>query len=288
MRKIRVELIHDGVNHDALTVLGANMSQHAFAMMNKKADAIDVSNKADWSNRRLAETLTKLPHYTLSRFSKINVVVYGLSVRAARQITRHQTDVVFMSASLQYEKVNFGDDMFVVPNEYFGGVRDRYLDSCQESFDNYNAMLSSGNVSKDSAAYMLPLALRQVLLISATPYELAHIISARSCKRNTAEVVHIARLILSAVVNEAAIFRSDFALPYCLQSGGCKEGKMCCHKPYDPIETDYDFYSYKNMCEHAENLAAGTFCFCGEFDGDESNAEQEHPLGDMKIEKVEE
>ncbi len=44
--------------------------------------------------------LTELPHPTVQKFGRINVVVVGASRRFLAQITRHQNEVKFMSASL--------------------------------------------------------------------------------------------------------------------------------------------------------------------------------------------
>ncbi len=52
--------------------------------------------------RSTVENLLKLPHPTIQKFGIINVVVVGASRRFLAQITRHQKEVKYMSASLQY------------------------------------------------------------------------------------------------------------------------------------------------------------------------------------------
>lgn len=43
-----------------------------------------------------------LPHPTIQKFAVITVAIVGASRRFLAQITRHQNEVKFMSASLQY------------------------------------------------------------------------------------------------------------------------------------------------------------------------------------------
>ena len=47
-------------------------------------------------------TISSLPHPTVQKFAVITVAVVGASRRFLAQITRHQNEVKFMSASLQY------------------------------------------------------------------------------------------------------------------------------------------------------------------------------------------
>jgi len=243
MNKIKVLLLGPKTEDESakMACFGARLSQHAFELMTETRELNDFFGADEGSNEKFAEALAELPHYTLNRMTKINVLVVGLSIRAARQLTRHQTDVVFMSASLQYEKVHTSqklpsgqadspDRLFCVPPTLKANQRDIFLQSCELSHSYYINAIECG-VDKDSAAYMLPLALRQVLLISATPYELAHIVSARACRRNTLEVQHIAKLILRATKDSCAFMRGSFALPECLKHG-CLEGKMCCGNPF--------------------------------------------------------
>lgn len=53
--------------------------------------------------------------------------------------------------------------------------------------DCYESLCRAG-ISHDSAGYVTPQGLRNVLLISATPYQWKHMIGQRSCRRNTDEM----------------------------------------------------------------------------------------------------
>ena len=57
-----------------------------------------------------------LPHPTIQKFSVITVAVVGASRRFLSQITRHQNEVKFTSASLQYSNYS-GEAGFVKPYE---------------------------------------------------------------------------------------------------------------------------------------------------------------------------
>lgn len=54
------------------------------------------------------------PHPTIQKFAVITVAIVGASRRFLAQITRHQNEVKFMSASLQYSNYT-GQADFVVP-----------------------------------------------------------------------------------------------------------------------------------------------------------------------------
>ena len=112
--------------------------------------------------------LANLPHPTLQKFAVINDAVVGASRRFLAQITRHQNEVKFMSASLQYSDYSDEAD-FVVPYELLNSsLKDSYILSCEEAMERYKQLASADN---DSAGYVTPQGLRNILIISATPYQ---------------------------------------------------------------------------------------------------------------------
>ena len=138
--------------------------------------------------------LANLPHPTLQKFAVINVAVVGASRRFLAQITRHQNEVKFMSASLQYS-------------------------------ERYKQLASADN---DSAGYVTPQGLRNILIISATPYQWKHMIGQRICRRNTAET----RYVMLKIWKELYELSPELFSGGCFcMTGGCKEGKMSCGKP---------------------------------------------------------
>lgn len=188
-----------------------------------------------------------LPHPTIQKFAVITVAIVGASRRFLAQITRHQNEVKFMSASLQYSNYT-GQADFAVPYSIMTApavVRELYLKSCNESMKCYEALCTAGS-GHDAAGYATPQGLRNVLLISATPYQWKHIISQRVCRRNTDET----RIVLLKVWKELyelspALFAPSLTGPFC-QMDRCLEGKMTCGRklqanmtPEDILEKDY-------------------------------------------------
>ena len=65
-----------------------------------------------------------------------------------------------------------------------------YLRQCSMAMGNYQEMIRSG-VDNDSAGYCAPQGMRNILLISATPYQWKHMIRQRTCRRNTKETRYV-------------------------------------------------------------------------------------------------
>ncbi len=88
-----------------------------------------------------------LPHPTIQKFAVITVAIVGASRRFLAQITRHQNEVKFMSASLQYSNYT-GQADFAVPYSIMTApavVRELYLKSCNESMKCYEALCTAGS-----------------------------------------------------------------------------------------------------------------------------------------------
>lgn len=180
--------------------------------------------------------LAALPHPTLQKFAVINVAVVGASRRFLAQITRHQNEVKFMSASLQYSDYSDEAD-FVVPYELLDSpFRNSYILDCKNAMEQYKAMTGVG-VSNDSSGYLTPQALRNVLIISATPYQWKHMIGQRICRRNTAETRYVMLKIWKELYELAPELFSGGC--FCM-TGACKEGKMSCGAPISPLATPDD------------------------------------------------
>lgn len=181
-------------------------------------------------SEKLTHTLTELPHPTIQKFGVINILVVGLSRRALAQITRHQNEVKFMSTSLQYSDYS-GAAQFVVPYALLDKpeLQNAYLQTCRRALATYETLITAG-VDNDTAGYDMPQSLRGALLISATPYQWKHMIGQRVCARNTMETQYILLRCWEELVKLAPAFFAN-AGPFCLQKGGCKEGKMACRYP---------------------------------------------------------
>lgn len=193
----------------------------------------------------LVRSMCSLPHPTIQKFGLINIAVVGASRRFLAQITRHQNEVKFMSASLQYSDYSDEAD-FCIPYEILeAGLETQYIRNCNSAMIDYKAFTSvSGN---DSAGYVAPQGLRNILIISATPFQLKHMISQRVCRRNTTETKYVMLKIWEALYElSPEMFNIRVTGAGCQKLHGCQEGKMCCGKPYskhvtptDILEADY-------------------------------------------------
>jgi len=112
--------------------------------------------------------ISSLPHPSVQKFSVITVAIVGASRRFLAQITRHQNEVKFMSAPLQYSNYA-GQAGFSIPYEVLAAdqpIRELYLKSCQSDMDCYEQLCHAG-LGHDAAGYATPQGLRNVLIISA-------------------------------------------------------------------------------------------------------------------------
>lgn len=174
MKKIEVKILNpESIDQaEKLMVCAARLTQrgHQISCLD---DFMDLYEKP--YQRSTVANLVKLPHPTIQKFGIINVVVVGASRRFLAQITRHQNEVKYMSASLQYSDYSGVED-FVIPYDLIGtGQEEGYLRQCSMAMKNYQEMIRYG-VDNDSAGYCAPQGMRNILLIGATPYQWKHMI----------------------------------------------------------------------------------------------------------------
>ena len=244
MKSIEVAVLNPEVipSAEKMMVCAARLTQRGHKIKSLD-DFMALYNKSYTEDT--VTTMTKLPHPTIQKFGAINVVIVGASRRFLAQITRHQNEVKFMSASLQYS--DYSDDAaFAIPYEVMErGEEETYLTSCKLNMANYAEAVKQG-LDNDAAGYMAPQGLRNVLLISATPYQWKHIIGQRVCRRNTDET----RIVLLKIWQELytlspALFAPGLTGSFC-QRDKCLEGKMACGRkidaditPEDLLKADY-------------------------------------------------
>lgn len=228
MNQIEISVLNPEAAKEAekFSVFAARLTQRGHKLSNAK----DVSAlfKKPYSDN-LCKTLMALPHPTIQKFGVINVVVTGASRRFLAQITRHQNEVKFMSASLQYSDYS-GAASFVVPYSLLRNdeAREKYIESCQADLKLYEELIAAG-VDNDSAGYAMPQSLRNILLISATPFQWKHMISQRICRRNTPETRYVMLKIWEQLY---ALSPALFDCKTPCMGVGCNEGKMSCGLPY--------------------------------------------------------
>ena len=248
MNKIEVEIMNPEVIRDAerMMVCAARLTQRGEKIKSVQ-DFIELYNKP-YSDDTV-RAMCQLPHPTIQKFAAINVVVVGASRRFLAQITRHQNEVKFMSASLQYSDYS-GQADFVIPyNVMVKGepAKSEYLASCRASMAAYEKL--STDIPTDECGYLAPQALRNVLIISATPYQWKHMIRQRTCRRNTLETRYVMLRIWQQLYDYAPILlHPAYCGPACMPTGACPEGKMSCGNmvpgwcgPGDILMTDFPY-----------------------------------------------
>ena len=221
MDKIKVAVLNPTAISEAekMMVCAARLTQRGHTVKDL-SDFLALYDKE--YTEKTAKAMTQLPHPTIQKFAVINAVIVGASRRFLAQITRHQNEVKFMSASLQYSDYSNEAD-FVVPYELLDSqMRFSYLSQCQDAMRKYKLLIEYG-VDNDSAGYLAPQGLRNVLIISATPYQWKHMISQRTCRRNTAETRYVMLRLWEELYELApALFSPETTGPFCMKVSALK------------------------------------------------------------------
>lgn len=231
MDKIEVRILNCSAVKEAEKhmVFAARLTQRGH-IIHSMDDLLSLYDKS--FSEETIRSIGQLPHPTVQKFSVITVAIVGASRRFLSQITRHQNEVKYMSASLQYSNYT-GQVDFALPYEILTApehIRRLYEESCRSDLDCYEQLCQMG-IGHDAAGYATPQGLRNVLLISATPYQWKHMISQRTCRRNTDEI----RIVMLKIWQELyqlspILFEPKLTGAFC-QKGRCAEGKMTCGKP---------------------------------------------------------
>jgi len=234
MTNIEARVLNPEVIQEAekMMVCAARLTQRGHKV--KDMDSFMALYDAPFTEKT-TETMTKLPHPTIQKFGMINVAVAGASRRFLAQITRHQNEVKFMSASLQYS--NYSQDAaFVVPYELLDNdeAKKIYLSTCLDSLETYGYMANFQFVDHDTAGYLMPQSLANMLIMSATPYQFKHMIAQRTCRRNTKETQYVMLRVWEQLYSiNPILFSPKTTGPFC-QQGPCKEGSFGCQNPIVP------------------------------------------------------
>lgn len=255
MNRIETKILNCSAVSDAekTMVFAARLTQRGHLIHNME-DLLHLYHQS-FSNDTISN-MGRLPHPAIQKFAVITVAVVGASRRFLSQITRHQNEVKFMSASLQYSNY-CGEADFVKPYEILAApasIQKLYEASCRSDMDHYEQLCKAG-ISHDSAGYLTPQGLRNVLLISATPYQWKHMIGQRSCRCNTDEMrIVILKIWKDLYDLSPSLFLPELTGPFC-QRGKCMEGKMGCNHPItkslDPADILLQDYP---LLEGGENL----------------------------------
>lgn len=230
MKNIQVKILNPEAVKQAeqMMVFCARLTQRGHQIKNMN-DIDDLLNKP--YKPSTVKNMCALPHPTIQKFGVINIAIVGASRRVLAQLSRHQNEVKFMSASLQYSDYSDEAD-FCVPYEILeAGLENLYIKQCQSAMMDYKAYTSvTGN---DSAGYVAPQGLRNILIMSVQTFQLKHMISQRVCRRNTTETKYVMLKIWEEVYKlSPEMFNIRVTGAGCQKLHGCQEGRLCCGKPY--------------------------------------------------------
>lgn len=196
--------------------------------------------------------MSKLPHNNIRCFGTITIFVVGASRRFLAQITRRRIGVTFCSGSLQYSDWSeVSGEQFTVPYEILKKDVDRYgyadleqgyysrnfINTCQDAMHDYKKMVAL-DLNNDTAGYVAPQALRNILVIDATPQAWIEMIKQRICKRNTDETRYVLLKCWEQLYNlDPIMFAPSVVMPACYSTMICPEGSMACGSRYKHGDT---------------------------------------------------
>lgn len=242
MKQIKIWVMNPDAVYEArkMEAFAARLTQRG-NILQTLDDVKDLYNKP--ASPSLIRSFGDMPHPTLQKFGLINIVVVGASRRFLAQVTRHQNEVKFMSASLQYSDYAEASQfcvpysIYVLDEEKVGNAEyeknyfeHNYIATNREAMRAYKKAREQG-LDNDACGYMAPHGLRNVLLISATVYQWKHMIHQRICRRNTEETRYVFLSIWKQLHDICPeMFPAEQCGAFC-QQGACKEGKMSCGKP---------------------------------------------------------
>lgn len=260
MDKIEVAIYDPGTYKSRDLMVGAaRLTQRA----EKITDMSDLRHLLSKSVKpETVKNMSMLPHNNIRCFGTITLLIVGASRRFLAQITRRRIGVTFCSGSLQYSDYsNKGE--FVVPYEIMekdferygnaeleqGYYTRNYLKTCEQAMAEYKAMVALG-LDNDTAGYVAPQALRNILIVDATPQAWIEMIKQRICRRNTAETRYVLLRCWEQLYSlDPIMFSPEVCLPDCAW-GRCPEGHMCCgHKYLEAHRTR------KDVCIPSEIIA---------------------------------
>ncbi len=235
MDKIEVKVIAEHGDPAAMMSFLARLTQRG-ANITSMSDLESLMDKP--ASDGLVKSMVGMEnHKTIRRFTPITVAIVGASRRFLAQIRTHSVGLNFVSASLQYSDYS-GKGKFVVPYalmeaDHTGktkGAVNYYLDSCSDSMFAYSQLAET--LDNDTAGYVAPQGLRNILIIQGNHDAWLNMIKLRTCNRNTVETQYVVMRIWEELLKTQdgeAMF--EFAGPDCA-FGGCKEGKFCCGEPW--------------------------------------------------------
>lgn len=245
MNKIEVAILDEHNDPGGMMMFMAKLTQRGHNIKSM-SDLKNLYNACMDPDGKVVTRVAKLPHGTIKRFTPITIAIVGASRRFLAQARTNQVGFNFVSASLQYSDYS-GEADFVVPYalmeaDYKERIKNptgpqdlcvgAYLEACTASMDTYK--LLAEETDNDTAGYVAPQGLRNILVMQGNHQAWDYFIRLRSCNRNTTETQYVTMLIWEQLLRSnygEEFFK--YSGPDCM-FGHCREGKMCCGKPMKP------------------------------------------------------
>ena len=189
------------------------------------------------------QKLRDMGHMSPFEHATFTFGIDGVSRVLLAQLTRHRI-ASFSVQSQRYVKYDVNEvelhDIFEIPFVILDGsdeVFDGYMGALEEvasAYENLVDCLQQSGLSKTEAAenarYILPGSMKTNLVMTMNARELMHFFELRCCNRAQEEIRQLAWTILRLLEEKFPSIFSNCG-PNCLIDK-CKEGKMCCGKPY--------------------------------------------------------
>lgn len=242
MYEIEVAILNTGhPEPENMMMFLANLTQKGHSIHNMDqllAFYDECMHKTFKSSKAIAQGMER--HGTIKRFSPITVAVVGASRRFLAQIRTHSVGLDFVSASCQYSDYSNvkAEDYFAIPYKLIAYEKQtgdkstigKYLSDCSRSLENYKTMAHL--FDNDTAGYIMPQGLRNILIIQGNAEAWSNMIDCRTCGRNTDETAITMIKVWDTLLKTPGgdIFFGNCG-PDCLRRG-CREGLKACHNPH--------------------------------------------------------
>jgi len=169
-------------------------------------------------------------------------LIEGASRSFLAQISRHRM-ASYTSGSQHYQ--DYRDYGFKIADEWVGN--EVVAEAINHSMDAYKALIAQG-IPQQEARQVLPNGMENNLMMTANARSLVNFFNLRLCYRNTDEIQDVAeKMYVKCNEHLPELFkyigpdcyRGDFS-PESQRAGPssagikCKQGKMCCGKPWEP------------------------------------------------------
>jgi thymidylate synthase (FAD) len=191
--------------------------------------------------RRLVRGLVRSGHLSALEHASFTFAVDGISRACSHQLVRHRL-ASYSQQSQRY--VRFGSDGgFVMPPSIAASPEARQvfceaMESARKAYDRLVEIgLAEGRSNEsvfEDARFVLPNAAETKIVVTMNARELRHFFALRCCKRAQWEINRLSWTMRSLVLKVAPLLFEDTG-PGCL-TGGCREGKMSCGRPYSEEE----------------------------------------------------